>query len=582
MIGSLFILWSMLGVQGCAQPQKTVQLERVEPALVSEAEKGEETGKVSMENLALQSGDMYQIMVAEMVALNGFEAQAFDIMYKMAYKLRSSDLAKRAFELSMKTYDAQKIESAANLWRELSPSATSPWRAAFLMALRRNDVNAALSDWEQYRARSKESLERDLLIAAQKVRGLSTAESGVAFMQALVERYPDTWVSYFALALVADGFKQTERALKALEQAKSYQTEAAEPKIHQFLAKLYLQVSPPERGLSVLEAYLKKYPEDWLVQERMARLEVKASRYQDAVMRYQKILQAEPNAYTSRLSLALIQIEQGKFKEAEENLLKVFGQKGYSNVVNYYLGVLNQEMGRQDRALEYYNQVDLNSPYAIDAQLSQAEIYFAKDQMNKALELLNAIQPQQPRDRLKILRAQAVFYSASGQKEQAVKVYGAILSLMPNNVAALMNQAMLFYDLNRMQAYVANLKRVIEINPDETDALNALGYYYADSNQNLSEAEVLLQRAYQLEPESYYILDSIGWLYFRQGQYERAKNYLEKALSIQMDDEVLMHLIQTLWALGEQDEARQLWQKNHKTFLQNEALQGLIKTLEKK
>ncbi len=570
-LGGLFLL------TGCVQKEALIQA----PEIISTAVKEKQAPVVEVKEhvIPLEAGDMYQILVAEMMALKGFEAQAFDIMFKLAYKLRSPDLAERAFQFSMKTYDARKIESATALWRSISPNAPTPWRASFLIALRQNDIEKALVDWDRYRALSKDALERDLLVTAQKIANSPPTEASLTFMHKLVQKYPNSWESYFALALVADAFNQFEIALDALEKAKAYQTDTSEPKIHQFLAKLYLQTPPAERGISALEGYLKKYPTDWLVQERMARLEVQASRYNEAVARYKMILSAEPNAYTSRLSLALIQLEQKNFTLAEENLLKVEDQKGYSGVVNYYLGLINQELKKTDKALMYFKRVKLG-PYFVDAQLHQAEIYFSKGEHDRAFQVLDNIEGKQAKDQLKVHRAKAIFYSSLSQPEQAIQAYNDVLVLAPNHIGALMNQAMLFYDLKHMDSYVANLKRVIEIDPDESDALNALGYYYADLNKNLSEAEVLLQRAYQLNPESYYILDSLGWLYFQQGKYTLAKTYLERALAIQMDDEVLIHLIRTLWKLGEQAQARALWQKNHKSFLQNEALQGLIKTLE--
>jgi len=571
-VGSLFLL------TGCFQ--KEALISAADPTSLVVAEEAVPVVEPKEQVIPLKAGDMYQILVAEMMALKGFEAQAFDIIFKLAYKLRSPDLAKRAFQFSMKTYDAQKIEAATSLWREISPNATTPWRASFLIALRQNDVKKALADWERYRALSKAPLERDLLMVAQKVGASAPSESGLVFMQSLVKKYPDTWASYFSMGLVADGFNQLDVALDALENARKYQTETSESKIHQFLAKLYLQIPPAERGISELERYLKKYPQDWLVQERMARLEVQASRYDAATVRYNLILTAEPNAYTSRLSLALIQIEQKNFTLAEENLLKVKDQKGYSDVVNYYLGLINQEMKNTEKALSYFDRVKLGA-YYVDAQLHRSEIYFSKEEPDHAFEILNRIEGKQVKDVLKVHRAKAIFYSALGQSKQAVEAYNEVLALAPNHIGALMNQAMLFYDLKQLGSYVANLKRVIEIDPNEADALNALGYHYAERNENLAEAEALLQRAYQINPESYYILDSMGWLYFQKGQYALAKTYLQKALDIQMDDEVLIHLIRTHWQLGEREQARTLWQKNHKDFLQNETLQGLIKALEK-
>ncbi len=584
-LGCLFVL------NGCVQGEGEVKASKItslpvtaspveEDSISNLEKKGGEEKAHSQTIIALHAGDMYQIMVAEMMALKGFEAQAFDIMFKLANKLKSPELAERAFQFSMKTYNAQKIEAATQLWRNVAPQEKIPWRASFLIALRQNDVEQALSDWKQYRRLSDETLERDLLIAAQKISVSSPPEPGLLFFHHLVELYPDTWASYFALGLVADAFNQFQVALDALEEAKKHQTSLSEARIHQFLAKLYLQNPPAERGIAALTPYLEKYPKDWLVQERMARLEVQALRYKEAMKRYRMILKAEPDAHTSRLSLALIQIEQEAFQEAEKNLLEVLAKKGYSEIATYYLGLVYQELKQPQKALQYFEQIK-SGHYYLDAQLHRAEVYFSIKSLDKAFEVLEAIQVSGLKQRLKLSRAKAIFYRAAGQLERAVDEYHKMLKVEPDDLGILMNQAMLFYDLERFDEYVSNLKRVIELSPNEADALNALGYYYADKGENLDQAESLLLLAHQLKPNNYYILDSVGWLYFQKGQYHLAKEYLEKALAIQMDDEVLIHLIRTYWMLGEREAAKAIWNENHKKFLQNDELQGLMNLLEK-
>ena len=579
-LSSVFLLSGCFQQEALIQTDASTRVETVTPAtqIVAEKTSGTTLKAEAVDTIPLKAGDMYQIMVAEMMALKGFEAQAFDIVFKLAYKLRSADLAERAFQLSMKTYDAKKITNATVLWREVDPQASTPWRASFLLALRENNIDQALLDWDRYRSLSDETLERDLLIVSQKVSASSPPKSGMLFLQKLTERYPNNWASYFALGLVADSANRFDVALSALEQAKALQTEASEAQINQFLAKLYLQNPPAEIGIVALTPYLEKHPTDWLVQERMARLEVQASRYEDAVKRYKMILEAEPKAHSSRLSLALIQIERKNFKAAEENLLEVQSQKGFSDVVNYYLGLINQELGESKKALSYFKKVK-EGHYYVDAQLHSAEIYFVLKENARTFDILTATKTNNPKELVKLSRAKAIFYSASNQPKKAIEAYKSVLLLDGDNVNALMNQAMLFYDLQQFDAYVDNLKRVIQLDPDEADALNALGYFYADQGENLVEAEALLMRAYRLDPESYYILDSIGWLYFQKGQYDLAKTYLQKALAIQMDDEVLIHLIKAHWKLGEKEQARTLWQENHKKFLQNSELQGLMESL---
>ncbi|MGM0541571.1 MAG: tetratricopeptide repeat protein [Pseudomonadota bacterium] len=536
--------------------------------------------KESEPSLHIDANTMFQILAAEMMVQKGQPAQAFDLIYDLALTTRDAELAKRAFELSMTTYDVAKIEAATELWRELSPQAAMAWRASFLISLGQGSVELALEQWHRYHKLSEEGLDKDLLLTAQRVSTSVEPEYGIIFMHSLTQAFPDSWAAYFSLGYVAHVHGQLDVALGALEKARTLQTTESEPQIARLLAKLYSQSSSPQRGLDALEPYLKKYPEDWIVQERVARLEVQAKLYDEAEARYEHILKSVPDAYTSRLSLALLQIERNSYAQAEANLHQVLPIKGYTNVANYYLGLLHQEQKNYEKALLHFANV-ISDNYYLDAQLHRAEIYFSMNNMPKAIGVLDSIEVEKPQDKIKVYRAKGVFYSYENKYAQAIDQYEKVLAIDPEHIEVLMAQALLFYKLEQFDAYERNLKRVIELDPNEVDALNALGYFYVEKGSHYELAESLLKKAYGLAPENYYVLDSLGWFYFNKQNYALAQEYLEKALDAQIDDEVLIHLISTYWQQGKYEKARLLWQHYHKSFLQNTRLQNLINELEK-
>lgn len=536
--------------------------------------------RVSERSLHIDANTMFQILAAEMMVQKGQPAQAYEVIYELAFNTRDSELAARAFELSIATYDAQKIEAATILWREVSPQAPEAWRASFLISLRQGSVKLALEQWHRYHTLSEEDLDKDLLLTAQSVSTSVQPEQSIAFMQSLSQAFPDSWAAYFSLGYVAHVHDQLDVALVALEKARTLQTPESEQRINRLLAKLYLQTSSPQRGLDALEPYLKKYPEDWVVQERVARLEVQAKLYDAAEARYENILKSVSDAYTSRLSLALLQIERKSYAQAEVNLDQVMLAKGYTNVANYYLGLLHQEQKNYEKALLYFADVTSDN-YYLDAQLHRAEIYFSMNDMSKAIKVLDSIEVEKPQDKIKVYRAKGVFYSYENKYSQAIEQYNKVLAIDSGHIEVLMAQALLFYKLEQFDAYKRNLERVIELEPNEVDALNALGYFYVEKGSHHEVAERLLKKAYALAPENYYVLDSLGWFYFQKQNYTLAEEYLQKALDVKVDDEVLIHLISTYWKQGHYEKARSMWLRHHKNFLQNKRLQSLINELEK-
>ena len=106
-----------------------------------------------------------------------------------------------------------------------------------------------------------------------------------------------------------------------------------------------------------------------------------------------------------------------------------------------------------------------------------------------------------------------------------------------------------------------DLRRILQSNPDNAEALNALGYSLTLTEGRLDEAEPLITRAIELQPDNAAIIDSLGWLYFRQGRINDAGPLLLDAWNRMKDHEVAAHLGEWYWVTGERKEARKIWKE---------------------
>jgi Flp pilus assembly protein TadD len=120
---------------------------------------------------------------------------------------------------------------------------------------------------------------------------------------------------------------------------------------------------------------------------------------------------------------------------------------------------------------------------------------------------------------------------------------------------------------------------VIAIRPTHAHAYNALGYSLADRNMRLEEARALIETAHKLAPEDSYILDSLGWVLFRQGQVREALGYLQRAYTARPDAEIAAHLGEVLWVMGRQADAQKVWSDAMRSQPKNDVLQETIKRL---
>jgi len=123
------------------------------------------------------------------------------------------------------------------------------------------------------------------------------------------------------------------------------------------------------------------------------------------------------------------------------------------------------------------------------------------------------------------------------------------------------------------------MKRVIELDPNNANAYNSLGYTYADQNRQLDEAQDLLERALDLDPDNPFILDSVGWYLYRSGDYEAALEYLQRSYDQLPTADVAAHLGEVLWVSKRNDEARRIWREGMEKDPKNPTLLGTLKRL---
>ncbi len=114
--------------------------------------------------------------------------------------------------------------------------------------------------------------------------------------------------------------------------------------------------------------------------------------------------------------------------------------------------------------------------------------------------------------------------------------------------------------LKNWPAAEADLKRALALAPDQPLVLNYLGYSWVDQGKNLKEGMRLIEKAVQLKPDDGYIVDSLGWAHFKQGNFKEAVRFLERAVEIKPEDPTLNdHLGDAFWKVGREREARFQW-----------------------
>lgn len=270
------------------------------------------------------------------------------------------------------------------------------------------------------------------------------------------------------------------------------------------------------------------------------------------------------------LTAALLNTEVALPAKAHTHLQQAYNLEPDNPQINFYLAESFLAAGQTQHAIKHYR-LTHSGPNLLKAIVSLLELDppAAADQADYFAQL----RQQHPQVSAQIYLLQADYLKSLDSLEAAYQVYAHAVAAHPNNTDILYAQAMLGAYLRDWPVMEQALLTIIALDAEHAHALNALGYTYADHNTQLNKAEEYISKALQLRPDDPAIMDSMGWLNYRQGHYRIARDYLQKAFAILPDAEIAAHLGVVEWALGNVQEAHRVWQ----SILQDDPDNALIK-----
>jgi tetratricopeptide (TPR) repeat protein len=150
--------------------------------------------------------------------------------------------------------------------------------------------------------------------------------------------------------------------------------------------------------------------------------------------------------------------------------------------------------------------------------------------------------------------------------------------MAPDRDDLLFNLAIAYEKLGKREEMISTLKKTIEINPDHADALNYLGYTYAEKAEHLDEAMTLIKKALRIKPDSGYIIDSLAWAYYQKGMYHEALKEMQKAVKLISDDPTMLeHFGDIYLKLSKKSKTKEQWLKSLEQDPKNRKLREKFK-----
>lgn len=517
---------------------------------------------------------LFKIMVAEVAMQRGQAHVAVPAYLELARETRDPRVAQRATELAWNARLVSAAIEAAGIWMQSDPGSQRARQALVALLVNQAQLKEALPHLENWVAADKTNAGQVFLQIASLLARHKDRAAVLGLMQALARSYGDVPEARLAVAQAAWGAGNAELALAEARAGLALRPDWELAAL--FLAQVLQQRSAAE-AISYLGGYIKEHRQARDARLNYARLLVNEKRYDEARRQFEVLLKDFPDNADVTMAVALLAMQAGDYDSAETQLQRLF-KLGYKdpNAVRMYLGQISEERKRFDEALKWYGEVTPGGQH-ITAQSRYAGVLAKQGRLGDARRHLQQVNPQNSQQRVQLAQAEATLLREASAYREAFEVLDRALVELPDSPELLYDHALAAEKVDRVDVLEANLRRVIKMRPDHAHAYNALGYTLADRNERLDEARQLIDTALKLAPEDPFIMDSMGWVLYRQGRGEEALTYLQRAYGLRPDPEIGAHLGEVLWAEGKRDEARKIWSDVLKAHPKNEILQNTIK-----
>jgi tetratricopeptide (TPR) repeat protein len=473
-------------------------------------------------------------------------------------------LLERATQVAADCLQPSVAEKVAARWIEVDPKSLDARRAAGRAALALHKIDRAAAHYRIVLSSSPIGTEAEFAALEGYLAGNDNVFGARQLADRLVSSFPSS-----PAALRVQGFtslraddpaaavRSFTAALALPVASGNANDEGARRESLHTLARARIMAGDAERPLAQAEEEVQH--EDMPANRLDYALLLMTAQHDSAAIQQLEILAHNPEyAPVALRLLGLIEFQEGHLDAATTRFAQLLRSDKYLDDAFYYLGLIADRHGDPEHALRLYAQVQ-NGENALPALLRATTILQTHGAAAVAEELLDRLIEDEPQRAPEILAARARMYADMGDSARAMVVLQGGVKEYPDSVELRYAVASIYEEQGRIPDALHELTDLANSRPDDPAALNALGYTLADHSRNLGRARELIERAYAAAPKNAAILDSLGWVLFRQGHSAEAETYLRAAYADDRGGDIAAHLGEVLWQMGRTDDAERIW-----------------------
>jgi predicted Zn-dependent protease len=304
-------------------------------------------------------------------------------------------------------------------------------------------------------------------------------------MRRLADEYPEQGDARYALALTAVMAKRYELAegdVQLLLQQEPHNVKAAV-----LLSRIRAARDDKAGAEEVLRGMVERYPDDAELRTTYARFLMENDRKEDAYKQYLVLRKLDAEDGDVHFFLGILALQMERREDAVAHLRDLYGLGKRKDEAAYYLGWIAEEAGRPEQAREWLQRVG-EGELQIEAQTRLARMEAKEGRLNQAREILQRLRVDAPDSAGELYLVEVELLKKYAPADQVLDAYAVALSERPDDEDLLYSRAMFYVAQNELGKMEADLRAILEKNPDNADALNGLGYVLADQTDRLHEA----------------------------------------------------------------------------------------------
>lgn len=406
-----------------------------------------------------------------------------------------------------------------------------------------------------------------------------TYDKAVEVLQKLLVRRPESAVTHYYLARIYVEGQRYKEGLAYYQKAMELDPSLSN-KILPEMALVYELLGDPEKAFELYRDLLEDNPLDIETRERLAYLLLRQKRYEEARGELETIKKIDPKNTNAMVNLGLIYMEQGDYEKAKAEFESALFIRPDDPRARLYLAASLVEMDKISEGLQEFRKIPPESEVFLEGTKYLVTLLLKKSQNKRALQLIQ--ETPAGKEDPDLVYLEALLLEEEGELTKSLERLESLVSRGVKRPNYLFRLGVLYHKLGKKDESLRVMEEVIRLDPDHPEALNWVGYSYAEKGVKLDEAERLIRRALELKPDDGYIIDSMGWVYFQKGMYEQALVYLERAYELLPNDPVITeHLADVYLKLDRSEKAIELYKKASEIVTDDRDRERIMEKLKK-